>query len=63
MLEKFLVVNVSYTSSITPYQEVSCAVSNDGLRVPLSFGIHTCAETFVPAVASFHSQIADLLPI
>jgi hypothetical protein len=61
--EEFLVVKLSYTSSITPYQEVSCASSKEGFNSQLSFGIHTSTAAFVPCVVSFPNPIADLLPI
>ena len=62
-LERFFVVMVSNTSSITPYPESSVATSNDGLNTPVVLGIHTLGATFVPLVVSFHSPIADNLPI
>jgi hypothetical protein len=61
--EKFFVVKVSYTSSITQYQESSVADSVVGLRTHVVFGIQTCGATFVHLVASIHNHIADCLPI
>jgi hypothetical protein len=56
-------VKESFTASITPYQDSSVADSIVGFKTPLSFAIHTCAETAVHLVASTPSQIADILPI
>jgi hypothetical protein len=63
ILEKFFVVNDHATSSITPYQESSVAVSVVGFNTHAVLDSQTLGATAVHLVASIPNQIQLCLPM